>query len=224
MTVETFLKSVLRLINVLGGGEGATPTNEELADALEGFNALINEWQIVRPAIFATREFTNALSAAQQTYTMGAGGNFNTARPVKIANASIKHANGISTPLRIISKDEWNAIISPDATDTVPLLLFCDYAYPLANVKLHPKPSGTPTIHMMLWQELDDTLALVDTLAFPAGYENGLRFNLAIDLSMQWGKQIPDDLRKRAAETKAALGLINETNKEAVETAPPQAA
>lgn len=221
MTVETFLKSVLRVINVLSGGADETPTTEELADALEGFNALINEWQIVRPAIFAVKEFTNPLTASQQTYTMGAGGDFDTAWPVKIANASILHANGIKTPLNVISKDQWNAIISPNNTDTVPLSLFCDYAFPLANVRLHPKPSGTPTLYLYLWQELTEPLALIDEFAFPPGYANAFKFSLALDLALEWGKPISDDIRKRATETKAQLGLLNETNKEAVEAAPP---
>lgn len=221
MTVQTFLNSVLRLLNVLGGGAGETPTTEESNDALEGLNALVNEWNAVRPAIFAIKNYTHALVANQATYQIGVGAtDFNTARPVKISAASVIHSNGVRTPLQIATTEEWNAILSPNAADTVPLVLYCDYQYPLANISLNPKPTGTPTLNLFLWQDLTGPLGLTDTVAWAPGYESAFRFNLAIDLAMQWGRPISDDLRARAIETKQEIGRLNESNKQAVDELP----
>lgn len=222
MTVHVFLKSVLRLINVLGAGAGETPTDDELNDSLEAFNGLVNEFQNIRPAIFTVQNYTHALTASQQVYTIGAGGNFDTPRPVKIADASVIHSDGVRTPLKIVSKTAWNGIISPNATDTVPLTLYCDSDYPLSKIYLHPKPSGTPTINLFMWQELTEPLGLEDEMAFPPGFHNCFRWNLALDLCVEWGRPISDDMRKRAAETKMELGGLNESDKEATEM-PPQA-
>lgn len=221
MTVDTFLRSVLRLINVLGGGAGEIPTDEEYADALEGLNGLVNEWQSSKPAIFTIKNYTHALTANQGTYTIGAGQQLDTPRPTKITDASILHSNGIRTPLKLVGKTEWNAIISPNAVDVVPLTAYCDYDYPAAKLYLHPVPSGTPTLNLFMWHELTNPLGLDDDLAFPPTYENAFRFNLAIDLAMQWGRPVSDDLRRRAAETKAELGMLNESNEEAVEALAP---
>ena len=226
MTVETFVRSVLRLMNSLGAGEGSTPAPEELADGLEALNNLLNEWRVILPAVHTMDNVTHALTAAQQAYTIGTGGDINRERPVKIKAASIIHTGNtpnLSTPVRIVDVDEWNVILSKNATD-VPTSLYFDGDYPLAKIYLHPKPSASQSINLYLWSEITQPLALSDTLDYPPGYRNALRFALALDLSIEWGRPVADDLRKRAAESKAELGGLNLSNLNATDLAKMQPA
>jgi len=218
MTVSTFLKSVLRLMNALGAGEGSTPAPEELDDALEALNNLLNEWRTILPAINTLDNITSVLNAGQQAHTIGTGGDINVERPVKIKAASIIHANNVSTPLRIVDVDEWNLTIAKQDTG-VPTTLYFDGDYPLASIYLHPKPSASQSINLYAWSELTQPLALVDTFAYPPGYANGIRMNLAVDLSIEWGRPVSADLKERAMEAKQALGALNLSNLTATDPA-----
>lgn len=80
------ISSSLRLINVLAAGE--TCPTDMASDALNVLNDMIDSWNTQRLAIYTTRIDDFPLTLNKQVYTLGAGGDFNIARPSQITGAS----------------------------------------------------------------------------------------------------------------------------------------
>jgi hypothetical protein len=68
-------------------GKDQVPAADEAADALSELNDLLDTWWLDKVLVFHVLVEQFALIANQQAYTMGAGGNFNTTRPVKVVPA-----------------------------------------------------------------------------------------------------------------------------------------
>ncbi len=152
MTNQDLITSSLRLIGVLPAGQ--TPNPEELSDSRDVLNAMLAEWNTQGLQIFAIRHETFPLVAGTQSYTIGEGGVFDTERPVKIQSAGIVQSNGLRSPLELINSERWAGIPEKAVSAVQPLQLYNDNAYPLANLRLWPKPSGTPSLDLAMWQEL----------------------------------------------------------------------
>jgi hypothetical protein len=214
-----------KTLGILQSGEAFSP--DELNDALVVLNFMVENWNTQGLQLFNITNFTQALSAAQTTpYTIGTGGTLDTNRPVKIESANIIQSNGVSTPLELIDSKRYASILHKAATDVVPLLLYNDNEFPLANLYLHPWSSGTPTLDLWMWQQLNDNFGLTDTLAFPPGYYQALRYNLAVDLLAMFPR--PEDsgtqvVIKRAQELKDELRGLQASNRIAAEDPPPPA-
>jgi hypothetical protein len=85
-TANDLITRAFRKGRVIGKDE--VPAPDEAADALVDLNDMLDEWWIDKLAVFHINVEQFALVAGQQSYTMGAGGNFNTTRPVKVVPGS----------------------------------------------------------------------------------------------------------------------------------------
>lgn len=207
MTVQQLINQVLRKIGVLAAGE--SPSTDESADALAALNQMLNEWNTLRAAIYTMKSQAFATVGAQASYSMGAGGNFNVARPVKIERATITVATGYTAPVEIIGSAAYAEIVQK-ALAGVPEKLYPDYAFPLCNLALWPVPSGTPALTLWWWQPLITAdLVLTDTVSYPPAYEQALVYNLAVVLASEYGRALPTEIAAMAERTKAQLGALN---------------
>jgi hypothetical protein len=218
MTVQDFLISALRLINV--GAAGETPGTGELADALSAFNDLLSAWNADHRTIYTVVNRTHTLTAGVESYTMGTGGAINAPRPIKIESAGITHLNGLRTPVEPIGSQDYAVIPEKTARSRQPLQIYNDNDYPLATLYLWPAPAGAVTLDLNAWEELTGPLALADTLALPPAYNRALRYNLAVDLAAEWGKSVAAEVGAIAKESKADLFALNASNESATEEPP----
>lgn len=151
MTQGDIITSVLVLLNEMAPGE--TPNADELYDGCDRFNTLLAAWQLIEQHVFVIQNFSNALSSGTGTYTMGTGGDFNTARPVKIESAGIIRG-GVRTPIEIWDSKKWASIRDKAASAKSPEGVYNDNAYPLANINVWPVPNDTSsTLDLYLWGE-----------------------------------------------------------------------
>lgn len=207
-TVLDVVKASFRLIGVLAQGE--TPSASEGADALSRLNLMLANWSIERIHIYTKLRSTHALVAGTQTYTIGSGGVFNTTRPVKIDQAKILQSNGLESPLTILlAAEEWNAIPEKSVSAVQPLSLYDDYAYPLSTLHLWPKPSGTPTLVLVSWQQLTGFAALGDPFDMPPGYQQAIEYNLAILLAPEYGRPIDAAVASIAGSSRGSIAQMN---------------
>jgi hypothetical protein len=149
------------------------------------------------------------LTGGQQMYTLGKGGNLNAPRPVSIKNAVAITAQGLSLPMELVSSEDWAAIVEKTVSGTVPRKVYCDFAYPLANVYIWPVPSGSPQLSLYTWHQFDQFAALTDTFDLPPGYERAIRFNLAIEMAPEYGRPASAELAAKAQEALQSLRMLN---------------
>jgi hypothetical protein len=155
MTQQDFLIAAMRLVNIVGAGQ--TPNVSELSDVTGYANSLLENWSIQHLFIYLIKNRTFSLVADQGSYTMGVGGDFKAARPVKIQSAGIVQANGLRSPLTIIDSKRWASIPEKTGSSMIqPLELYNDNDYPLTNIHLWPPPKCTTatSIDMWVWQAL----------------------------------------------------------------------
>lgn len=210
MTGIDLISASLRLIGVLASGE--QPSATEANNALTSLNDMIDMWSTQNLTIPAKVQETFALIAGQQTYTMGAGGGFNTSRPQRIENALIQiptSTPALNIPMRIINQDEWAAITLPLMQSTFPTLLYSDNNYPLTNVNVWPIPTAACSVVLFSWKALAEVALLTTAISFPPGYQEAIKYNLASRLAPEYGKQASPDIVDLAVNGLAHIKRMN---------------
>lgn len=205
MTALDIIKRSLRYIGALGVGE--TLEAELANNALDSVNAMLDSWSIDGLLVYQTNYETFPLSAGVQSYTIGAGGTFNTSRPDRIESGYVR-VNNIDYQLEVVDNDKWNSIAIKTTKSTWPSYLRFDPNVPLAIIHLYPVPT-TGTITINRYAVLQSFSSLTDVLALPRGYERAIATNLAIELAPEYDRTVSAELAKIAREAKANIQRIN---------------
>lgn len=219
MTGLSVVKAALRLLGAIG--EGQTPSSSESSDALEALNAMLGVWNTNRQNLFSSSYASYALVTTQQLYTLGTGGGFNAARPVKIisidavigdAGNSTPTVEKARIPIEIITVEQWGAIRSRMAKSTIPERVYPDMAFPLIALNFWPVPTFTgtaPQVEIYQWARLVAFADLTTPYTFPEGYELALKSNLAVTIAPEWDRIPSPALLQTAAQSLSALRELN---------------
>ncbi len=200
-TVQALLTSAFRKCGVLTMNE--TPTADMSNDALQALNDLLASWSLEEMSCYARAWETFTLTAGQALYTIGTGANFNTARPVNIAAATV-NLGGVDYPLDMISDEIYNNQIAVKNLAGIPEWLNLDNAYPTGNIRLYPVPSEAYPLTILSEKPLL-SYALSATIDLPPGWERAIIFNLPAEIAGDYGVDVPQAVTAVAASSKAAL-------------------
>ncbi len=207
MTAAELIRSSLRLIQELAPGQ--TQHADDDNDALFVLNSMLDGWSIDRLNIYHIKRSDHTLVANQSSYTIGTGGNFNVARPVRIDNAGIILDDGSEKPLSILDPDEYAMVWQKTFATPIPWGLYCDYQHPLASLFLVPVASVAYGLALYSWQVLSSIASVATTISFPPGYADAIRYNLAVRLAPEWGRVLRPDVKDLAVETRAKIQMLN---------------
>lgn len=209
-TVRDIIEGSLRLIEELGAGQ--TATAEDCADALVALTGMIDSWSIQGGSIFTESVETFNLTGGDSEYTIGTGGDFNTTRPVRLRAATYQLSGDTYTyGLEILSMEEYAYQVDKDVTGT-PHRVYFDGGYPLAKLRFHPVPASGSSVTLYSEKPLTTYTSINDTLVLPPGYERALRFNLAVEIAPEFGKQASPTVIAMAVESKQAIESKNMEN------------
>jgi hypothetical protein len=206
VTARELIKSSLRLIGVIATGED--PSAAEQSDALSVLNDIIESWGTDGLLIYEIKKETFPLVVGQQQYTIGVGGNFNTTRPKQIHDASI-YDGSAEYQLKIMNIDEWAEISVKDMRSALPQYLFAEGGYPLDRLNLFPVPGSASSIILYSSKPLTGFATVDDTVSFPPGYARALRYNLAMELAPEYGKEPSALVASVAMDSKSDLKRVN---------------
>ena len=209
-TVRDLIQQSLRTIGALATGE--TASADESNDAFIALNQLVDSLATESLLIYNTAEHVFSLTALQQTYTVGDGGAFNVPRPWAIEAAYLRNTDvlpNIDLPMRVLSQAEWADIRVKGTQSTYPLWCYLDLGYPLDTLYVWPVPLTTKQLVLWLWEPLASFQALDDSVRLPRGYERFLRFALAAELSLEYGRAIGPELEGLVASARANVKRIN---------------
>lgn len=220
MTARQIVYSALRFIGVLRTGQTASAEAE--ADGLQMLQGMIDQWQIERLMIYTIERETFSLTASQQVYTLGSGGDWNIPRPARIDRAGVIIPGTYPTelPLRKLSVQQWaQEFPAKTIPSSLPTAFYEDSAFPLINVTLWPVPSvGTNSIALYTWSPLQSFSDLTTNYTFPPGYDLAIRFSLG---EMLWPMFVVNSksnangmqlqmVQQMAREAKAKIKAINQ--------------
>lgn len=200
------IKGALRLIGVLA--EGETPEAEDASISLSALNGMLDSWNIEPLLIYQLQVEAFALSPGVGSYSIGAGQVFDTARPVSIENAFIRDGSGTDTPLVRFEFDRWDDVPNKSAVGQ-PEALTYEPGFPYGQIKLWPAPSSADTLHIRTMKPLNSALTLATTLVLPPGYERAIRFNLAVELAPEFGREAPATVQSVAIDSLRKIKAAN---------------
>jgi hypothetical protein len=212
-TAYDLITSALRLINVMASGE-ETPiamANESLAV----LNDMIDGWNAERQAIFTTRSDDFPFVLGQQSYTLGTGGNFNIPRPARIdAMSAILLAdpsNPVEVPMYLCTTEYWQTQVPVKVVDgSFPTICYDDGEFPLRTLNFWPIPNQQPnSVRIYSWQALTQPATLDSVIAFPPGYVEAFRYNLAVRLSAEFASTLSPTVATIAIGSLARLKTMN---------------
>lgn len=210
-TALELIQSALRLLGVIASGESLSAA--EATDGLAALNDLLDSWSTQELLVPTRIREVFPLVANQQTYKMGVGApDFNTARPIRIENALLQYS-GVSPvlelPMDILNKEEYAAILLKSLSSTIPLSLYEDNAFPYDNLSVWPVPQTSYNLVLYSWKPLADLASLTTELSLPPGYQRALRFNLAVDLAPEYGKEPSATVIAEAVASKGNIKRVN---------------
>lgn len=209
-TVRDLIQGSFRLIGVYASGE--TPQPSEMQDALKTLNAMLGEWNNQRYMAYTINANTFALTIGQQNYTLGTGGDFNMARPVRIENASILVPNGtqpMELPIPLVDDDQWQQVTVKNVPSAFPTLVYPLGNYPLNTLKFWPIPSAPCSVVLYTWNRVAPFTSINDSFTFPDGYEKAIKYGLAVELAPEYGKEAPPTVLQMAQRAKGYLAAQN---------------
>lgn len=206
MIVLDVLSDALRLAGI--GSPGETPSSEDTQIALDSFNGLLEDWSLQNLAVYTLVDAIYALVNGQGGYTIGAAGNFNGVRPIQIESLFVVY-NSISYPVKQITNDDFNAIPYKAQTGPIPFVYQYDPAFPLGTVNFWPIPNQALPVTLTANQQLAAAALASTVLSLPPGYSRALRYNLAVDLCAEYGRDCPPDVQKIATRSMANVKRAN---------------
>ena len=213
---------------------GVAISSATQAHAFRVLNQMMLQWSTEGATVFNRVLQTFTLVAGTSAYTLGSGGSFATTSSLRaqkvtawIATSGDMREGG--TPLGmdefgaacVAAQAALAALYAEAATEGVvttvpaplvapiPLLVGCDTAYPLINVRVYPQPSAAPgNLELAYWVPIVAFAAVSDGLTgLPPGYEAAIHFNLAVALEPQYARAGGPDpiLAANAQNTKASI-------------------
>ena len=219
MTANDLIERSLRTIGVLASGE--TATGSDAADSFTILNGMMDSWATQRLTIYHTARTAFNLTASQQDYTIGTGGAFNIVRPLWIVAASIipdrnaSSAQKIELPIQAtMNTTQWQQVAIKGTSSTYPLEFYYDKAWTagLATISVWPVPSSS-TSQLVLYTPtaLIKFADLTTDYTFPPGYEEALRYQLAMRLAPEFGRPIGPEVAALAQDTFGNVKRANGT-------------
>lgn len=209
-TARDLIYGSLRLIGAVATGE--VPSASEQVDALSVLNDMLDSWTLESLMIVSKIKETFVLIPGQQTYTMGVGGNFNTSRPLEIQRAAIIDTTNPpinEIPVAIINLDQWANIAIKSTNSYYPTMLYPEGTSPLETLNLWPIPSIAVSLAIYSWKPLTSIATPNTVITVPPGYAKALRYNLAIELAPEYGKQPDQAIVAGALESKENIKRKN---------------
>jgi hypothetical protein len=171
-------------------------------DGLEALNIILDFWSGQSLMIYA--QTSEALTLTTSTsYTIGSGGTFNTTRPDQIVGAYIT-SGGIDHPVSIMDSQDYRDISLKSLTATPSELLYVP-EFPLGKIYLNAAPTAGDILNLDSLKPLTEPTELTTSISMPPGYERCIKFNLAVDLAPEYGRQIDPLVFNIAEDTKNTL-------------------
>lgn len=206
-TAADIIRDALKTLGVLAAGEPLS--SEDQSDGLRSLNLLLGTWANERLLVHGIRRSTHVLTANLSPHTIGTGGTFAVARPLRIDGAGIIRAGQTDeTPLELLTDAQYREVGNKAQTDAVPSRLWVEQTHPTAKLWLWPVPTTAATLVLYTWSRISE-FAAADTVSLPDGYEDALIHALAMRLAPMYGAEPSGVLVQSARDAVAAIQRTN---------------
>lgn len=185
--VSELIRAGLRLAGLMGAAK-RTASPEQLDEGVETLNSMLDQWRARGLYVPAVHRTLFPLVAAQQSYTIGPGGDFDTDRPARIEMAGAVLTNQTPNPewpMEVLTTQGWARIRNKGWSSSWPIALYYEptYAAGLGTIWIYPIPSATPSVALYLEQPLAEVASLTAGMIIPPGHRKAIEENLALAIA-----------------------------------------
>ena len=205
-TANDIIERAMVKARVISPGE-SIPANKA-AQMLEELNDLLEAWALERIMVIADVLENFALAAGTEEYTYGTGGDFDSARPIEIKGDCFIRSGDVDYPCRLKELSVYRRR-SVKSTGGRPRILSYNPEYPLLKVLFWPTPSSTDNIYLRVSKTIASFALLTTIVNLMPGYRRALVSNLAIEISPNFGKKVPESLIFLADQSKRVIKSVN---------------
>jgi hypothetical protein len=205
MTVRDWINRSARLAGIVAAGE--TLQGSDIQDSLDVASDLLDAWAADRLTVYTQSRTENALAGGTQRYTLGPGGAWNQDQPLWIDGAMYKTSDGQEFDLDVYSRSEWKAISPKNLSSSIPEGIFFNPGATTGDVDVWPVPTDA-SIKIVLYvpsTPLSSASSLDTVLALRRGWARALRYNLALDLSDEFGTTPLQGVSEKAIDSLATI-------------------
>jgi len=197
MIVKELIQSSLRKLGVYASGE--YPTADEVSDALNQINRMLHSWSVEANGIYTQKYESFSLTGGTQDYTYGSGGDFDSARPIRIFNC-IFQDNGNNYNIIETTRANWMGIDRFNL-QSYPRMFLYEPEFPKAKIKFWPVPDDSYTVIFYAVKPLAQYDNNSNDLKLPPEYEEAIEWNLAARLAPEYVGEATRTIMSAAQDT-----------------------
>jgi hypothetical protein len=120
-------------------------------------------------------------------------------------------SNPVEVPITMFSVQDWQEQVPVKTVyGSFPQICYDTGDFPLRVLNFWPIPSlQQNSVRIYSWQALAQPAALNTAIAYPPGYSQAFRYNLAVMLAAEFAAQVPAIVAQIAIESKATIKSMN---------------
>lgn len=209
-SVRDLISSSLRLLGVLQ--QGQTIDAYQAQGGLKALNTMLDSWSTESLSVMGMNPHIVTLANAQQSYTVGPGGDINIPRPVLVQDVSAVYPTGpqaVFIPLDEYTLDQYSAIPVIGYQAPIPWAYYMNYSFPLNVMNFYPIPQAGTQLRFYTMDTIAEFADINAVVNLAPGYEKALRFNLALELASEYGKDPAATVVVNARESKSNIQRLN---------------
>ena len=211
-TVLQIIEAALRKIGVYSPEEA--PLAADTTTALIALQDMLSEWSDGGLTVPITVQETFNLIVGTAAYTVGQTGapSLNTVRPEQVMGAFVRDSGGNDFPVKIAGEREYRRIETKAAVGR-PECVYVYYGSPNLTMYMHPVPDSIEAFYFSSRKNLTEPTTLVQDMftavQIPRNFHTALVWNLAMEITEEYGKPPTQLMVKRAMETKNNVISMN---------------
>lgn len=203
---EIMEKAMIKATIIYPGETIPTTKKTQVFDEL---NNLLESWSLRGSILYAGIRETFNLTSGTSEYTFGSGGDFNSARPTHLLDESYVSEGDRDYKIVLREIDRYN-LVPFKSNSGVPEIIAYSPEFPLGKVYISPAPNSGLTVTITSVKQLVSFPDQTTNVSLPPGYARAIIANLAIEISPNFGKKVPDEL---AAIAGSSLSAVLKANK-----------
>lgn len=208
-TALDIITAAMKALGVLAAGE--TVSSEDAADGLLVLNRVLGSVSAQGVHLFYRPHEALNLIAGDGDYSIGTGGDFNTARPNRIIQAFIRDAGNSDHEVKVRPISEYWTL-GNKLSSTRPTRLYYDPTYPTGTIYFNSVPSEAEALHLISEKPLTSLASLVTEISLPTEYELAIINRVAINIAPNFGKPVTIDLARNDRMSWSAMVGANVAN------------
>lgn len=197
---RSIIEQALRKLHVVGRGQSLNA--DEAQDALTALNSLIGSFNAEGGVVTAQTRESFPMDGSE-SYTIGTGGDFDTAVPTDII-AAVVSSGDVDYILKELNPKGYEST-SYKTINSIPEYYYYDNNRPLGNMFFWPRGDASYTLSLTSYKSLQNFADLTTDYSLAEGVERMLVYCLAEEIAPEYEKEASRSIMTKAMQAKEAV-------------------